>query len=583
MTASPSDPVPQAALAALQAGATAADLAAQIAHFAEAARLAPLLPQAHFNLGTALKKAGRLDQAFAALSEAVRLAPDFPPARVNLGTTAHALGRLDEARRHLEAALQLAPKATIWLALGRVLADGGNWIDACGALDRAVRMDGSLAPAWALLGSLSQRLANSAGAITCFRRCLQLNPTDIAAHSDLIHALCQDPATTPEMLLTAARAFDQACVRPLAPTEPARPARSGRIRIAYCSPDLYTHPVGFFWAPIIATHDRDRFEVFVYDDGRREDHITQATRAAVDHWSETRRLDDAALAERVRADNIHVLVDLSGHTGQHRLLTLARRPAPLQGVAGGHFCTTGMGCLDFLVSDRWHAPEGWDKDYTEPLLRLPAGYVAYRPPDYAPSVGPLPAEANGFVTFALFNRLAKLTAASAEAWARVMAACPGSRMLMVSAGLEDQRVQAGIAAAFQANGIGPERLRFLGSQPHARLLELYNQVDLALDSFPYAGGLTTCEALWMGVPVVTLAGRLMAGRHSLSHLSNIGLPELVADSVDSYVAMAVALANDRPRLAGLRAGLRPRMAASPLCDVVATTRAFEAAIVDKLG
>lgn len=333
-------------------------------------------------------------------------------------------------------------------------------------------------------------------------------------------------------------------------------------------------------APLIAAHDRDRFEIFVYHHGHRSDVVTDELRHQVEHWVDARGLDPAALADRVASDRIDVLIELAGHSGDHRLLTLARRPAALQGVAGGHFTTTGLPHVDFLVTDSWQAPPGAERHYSERLLRMPHGYNCYRPPADAPAVGPLPAQRRGQVTFGCFNRLAKVNDAVLDVWARILGAVPGSRLLLVGAGYLEPEVESRLKGRLSDAGVDSQRLELRGEIAHAQVLAAYNEVDVALDSFPYSGGLTTCEALWMGVPVVTLVGELFSGRHSLSHLANVGLPQFAAADVAAYFDIAVHLAANLPALAELRASLRDRMARSPLCDIAGQVRAFEAAVVD---
>jgi predicted O-linked N-acetylglucosamine transferase (SPINDLY family) len=277
-------------------------------------------------------------------------------------------------------------------------------------------------------------------------------------------------------------------------------------------------------------------------------------------------LSEEALAEQIRADAIDLLIDLSGHTGNNRLLTFARRPAPVQLTWMGYVGTTGLAAIDYLLADRFHVPVAAEKHLAETVLRLPDGYLCYEPPSYAPPVGPLPAEVPGRVTFGAFHSTAKITAQVIATWAEIMRQLPQARLVVKSHWLDDAGVRHHLATSFAAHDIAAERLELLGNTGHRQHLEQYNLVDLGLDSVPYSGGLTTCEACWMGVPVVTCPGETFASRHSLSHLSNIGMTETITSDLADYVSTAVRLARDLPRLAGLRAGLRERMAQAPLCD-----------------
>jgi predicted O-linked N-acetylglucosamine transferase (SPINDLY family) len=268
----------------------------------------------------------------------------------------------------------------------------------------------------------------------------------------------------------------------------------------------------------------------------------------------------------IRTDGIDVLFDLAGHTKGNRLRVFAHRGAPVQVTWAGYVGTTGVGAMDYILADRYQIPESDERFYTERVLRMPNDYVCYEPPPYSPVVGPLPAERNGCVTFGGFHNVGKAGALSVATWARVLHAVPDARLLLVYKKLNDPVVASRLRRRFAEAGIAEHRVTIEGSTPHWQLLNRYNDVDIALDSRPYSGGLTTLEAMWMGVPVVTVPGRTFAGRHSLSHLSNAGLADLVAADEDGYVRIAAELAADRRRLAELRRSLRPRLIDSPLLN-----------------
>jgi predicted O-linked N-acetylglucosamine transferase (SPINDLY family) len=257
---------------------------------------------------------------------------------------------------------------------------------------------------------------------------------------------------------------------------------------------------------------------------------------------------------------------MSGHTGGNRLLTFARKPAPVQITWIGYAGSTGMEAMDYILADRRLIPEGAEVHYRERVLRMPDDYICYDPPAHAPPVGPLPARTNGYVTFASFNNPSKVTPPVVALWAAILRQTPGSRFMSQFRGLGDAATRQRFVDLFAANGVAAERLELKGPTPQAEFLEQYNRVDLALDPFPYSGCTTTCEALWMGVPVVTFVGETFAGRQSLTHLANVGLSDLAATDSGRFVEIASALAGDLERLAALRAGLRERVARSPLCD-----------------
>ncbi len=330
--------------------------------------------------------------------------------------------------------------------------------------------------------------------------------------------------------------------------------------------------------PAVEARDGAAWELYIYSNGGRADDLTERIRAAADVWREIGGITDGAVAQLIREDEIDILVDLSGHLKGNRLLVFARKPAPVQVKwVGGQFNTTGMDAIDYFLTDAVETPRGAEKWFTEEVIRLPDGYACYDPPAYAPGVGPLPALSRGYVTFGCFNKLVKVNSDVVALWARLLHRLPTARLVLKTRPLGDAGVRERYHAMFEAHGVERERVELLAPSPHAELLAHYNEIDIALDPFPYSGGLTTCEALWMGVPVVTLAGETFAGRHSATHVYNVGLGDWVVETPADYLAVAERWSRDVAALADLRAGLRARMAASPLCDGVRFTRNLEAA------
>jgi protein O-GlcNAc transferase len=278
----------------------------------------------------------------------------------------------------------------------------------------------------------------------------------------------------------------------------------------------------------------------------------------------------------IERDEIDILFDLSGHTAHHRLLTFARKPAPVQASWIGYAGTTGFSAIDYLLADRFQIPPESEQYYSEKVLRLPNAWVCFEPPLDAPELGPLPAATSGTITFGSFNFLAKVTPNVVEDWADILKRVPNSRLILLYRGFDAELARTRFRELFTTCGIEESRVQLLGTHAHTDVMRRYQEVDIALDPFPYSGGLTTCEALWMGVPVVTCPGETFASRHSLSLMSNIGITETIAANMDDYVRIAVELAGDLPRLTDLRHRLRGQMASSPLCDAAGFTRAFEA-------
>ena len=342
-----------------------------------------------------------------------------------------------------------------------------------------------------------------------------------------------------------------------------------RLRLGYVSPDFNHHAVACFIEPVLAAHDRTRVEVFCYAAVRAPDRITARLRRLAEHWRDIAPLDDAAAAALIRADRPDLLVDLAGHTAHHRLGVFARRPAPVQATWLGYPNTTGLDAIGYRLTDAVADPPGQTEAFhSEKLVRLPATFSCYGPDADAPPVNDLPAARAGAVTFGSLNNFAKITPAVIALWSRLLRELPGSRLVLKSRGLGDAAVAARIRDAFAVHGIEPARLTLDGAELSvAAHLSLYHGIDIGLDPFPYNGTTTTCEALWMGVPVVTVTGANHVARVGASLLTHCGLTELVASDEAGYIAAAVALAGDPDRMTTLRRTMRDRLNAAPLTDI----------------
>ncbi len=539
----------------------------------------PDFAAAHYNLGNALARAGQFDAAVAAYRQAVALRPEVVDFHNNLGHALDAVGESDAALAAYRRALDLDPDhkdtlnnlALLFQSLGRLT-------DAEETLRRLLARHPDHAEANNNLGNVLLDQARIGEAMPYFRRAIEARPGDAAVHSNLLFALHYDPAQDSAGLLEAHRAWAErhaaaparAAARRVNTREPDR-----TLTVGYVSADLRQHPVGWFLLPVLADHDRHQVKAICYSGVARADDITAALKRSADGWVSTLGVTDEALAERIRADGIDILVDLSGHTAGNRLSVFAGRPAPVQVSWAGYFDTTGMKAIDCVLSDPRETPLGAERWFVEEVARLPDGYICYAPPRYAPAVAPLPAGTDRPITFGCFNNLSKVNKRVVALWSGLLRALPESRLLLKSKALGDGGVADRIRGLFAARGVAPGRLILEGGTAHVDLLASYGRVDIALDPFPYSGGLTTCEALWMGVPVVTLAGEWFVSRHATSHLTNAGHPEFVAETDARYLEIALSLALDRGRLAEIRAGLRPQMAASPLCDGPRFTRNIE--------
>jgi predicted O-linked N-acetylglucosamine transferase (SPINDLY family) len=351
-----------------------------------------------------------------------------------------------------------------------------------------------------------------------------------------------------------------------------------KLRIGYVSPDLCAHVVSRFIAPVLARHDRDAFEVYCYAEVAAPDEITTMLRGYANGWRDTVGEPDEHLAEAIRQDGIDILVDLAGHSASNRLLVFARKPAPVQITYLGYAATTGMTAMDYRLTDALADPPGMTEQFhSERLIRLPKCAWCYNKLADGPGVSELPASKAGHVTFCSFNNFAKVNEPLLRLWGRILQSVPGSRLLIKANALDSPSTQQRVRDWASGAGIDQNRLDLCGWLSLAEHYARYGQVDIALDTFPYHGTTMTCEALWMGVPVVTLAGGSHLSRVGVSLLTNVGLPELVAESADDYVRIAADLGGDLSRLRGMRATLRKRMEDSPLLDAAGFTKNLEAA------
>ena len=541
-----------------------------IACYRRALELKPDFAEAYNNLGVALKDQGNLDGAADAYRQALRLRPGYAEALNNLGNALNDQGKPGEAADCCRRALHLKPNyAEALNNLGNAFNAQGNLQDAVDCYRHALELRPNYAEAHNNLGVVQKDQGKLPEAIACYRRALELKPDYAGAHSNLLCALQYCTGVTPAALAEAHAEFDRRHAAPLrdavARSENLH-ARHDRLRLGFVSPDLGQHPIGYFLIRVLENLKHEPCETVCYSNRIVKDDLTRRFQAAATQWRDVLDMSDERLAAQIREDRIDILFDMAGHTAGNRLLVFAHKPAPIQVSWVGYVGTTGLSSMDYVLADPYEVPPGGERHFQEQVLRMPESYVCYDPPAYAPAVTPLPALDRGQVTFGCFNNPAKVTPQVIEVWAKILRRLPAARLVLKYKGWNDCEVARRFSEMFAAQAIDPGRVEFLGRSPHRELLAEYNRVDVALDAFPYSGCTTTCEALWMGVPVITCPGETFASRQSLSHISNVGLTETIAHDLDEYVELAVSLASDLQRLAKLRAGLRDRMAASPLCD-----------------
>jgi predicted O-linked N-acetylglucosamine transferase (SPINDLY family) len=522
-----------------------------------------------FNLGVVLQELGRPQEAIDCFGRSLDLRPDYVEALVNAGLALYETGQTDAAAEHLRRALALRRDShETLLALGTILAEQGQIGEAEACYRRAAALRPGEGFVHTGLGNVLAVAGRLDEALQAYRRAAELAPDFAGAYSNLL-LIANSAAETPSReLLQEARAFGARFAPPDAPWPcPARRADpQKRLRIGLVSGDFRAHPVGLFLESAIAALPEEELELFAYSTNRVEDAQTARFKALVPRWRAIEAMRDAEAAARIREDAIDILVDLSGHTAGNRLPLFARKPAPVQATWLGYFATTGLAAMDYVIGDRWVLPEGEEGHFVERPWRLPDSYLCFTPPQFDLAPGPLPALESGRITFGCFNNLMKLGDAVVAAWARLLQSVPEARLFLKTTQLSDAGLRARTLARFAARGVAPERLLLEGRAPRAELLAAYRSVDIALDPFPYPGGTTSLEALWMGVPVLTLRGERFVSRVGESILHTAGLADWVAQDEDDYLRRATDFAADLPALAALRAQLRPQLLASPLCD-----------------
>lgn len=557
------------ALQGIEAALAAGDGEAELLRLEAVAAEDPLNPVWLLARGVLLERLGQRPAAIDALDAAATLAPDSALAVTLLG------GALTRANRHaaatiaLQRAIALDPdnaqlvnmRAVVLLRMHRHAEARTLLLQVAEGREEQIAVLCNLANASVCLGLHD-------AALIAARRAEALAPEAVLPHKTLCNTLPYCEATTGADLLQALR--DCAARTPGASPPPFANPRDPdrRLVIGLLSGTLRTHPVGWLTVAGFETLDPARFDlVCLVQNPQPNDAMARRFRAVARDWIDTDLLDDAALAARAREAGVDVLVDLGGYGEAGRMSACRHRLAPVQVKwVGMQYHSSGLPEMDWFLTDRWETPPGFEPLYSERLLRLPDGYVCYSPPAYAPEVTTLPALGNGCVTFGCFNNLAKITGKVVASWAMILQRVPGSRLVLKTHQFSDAATCERLRAAFAAQGVAAERLELRGASRHRAFLAEYGDIDLVLDPFPYSGGLTTCEALWMGVPTLTLPGEFFASRHSFSHMSNVGLADWVAADLPGYVALAVEKTRDVAALAELRAGLRARVKASPLCD-----------------
>jgi len=551
-----------------------------IASFQRAIRVNVGFFEAHFSLANVYLGQGNFVAAEQAYRQVLKYKKDHAGANNNLGMIYLAQEKYDEAAMQFTAALKVQPESEHFISnLGRALYEQGLFCEAIRKHKQALNIAPLNAEFYYNLGVAYGDYGDLSSAEEAYRKALHFRPGYLKAHSNLLFLLSYNVLRSPEEMLREHCEWDriQGAEGRAHRFRHVPEADSGRrLRVGYVSPDFKKHSVSYFFEPLLAEHDREQVEVSCYAEVVREDEMTARLRELSDHWCSTVGMSDAQLAQRIHADGIDILVDLAGHTANTRVRAFTYKPAPIQVTYLGYFATTGLEAMDYWLSDAVLTADDTVEQSSETIYRLARSCLVYKAPEEAPAVVERPA--NGNITFGSFNDLSKVSEEAVKCWSEILRRVPGSRLLMKARQLSGEQERAIWCARFEAHGIGAERLIMRSKTAgRAEHLAMYGEVDIALDSMPRTGGATTAEALWMGVPVISLAGARFIERLSASMLNAAGLDELIAATAEAYVEKAVALASASERRRELRRGLRQRMAASPLCDARGLAQGLEEA------
>ena len=538
---------------------------------------------AHATLGLVLIGRGRLQDAAASLARAIELDPGHIDAYINLAHVHRSAGRLDDAAACYRQAIAINPAlAAAHANLGVILLEQLQLRAAEASFRSALTLAPKHGGALLGLGSVLVKLGMLAEAEALMRKLIKQEPDNTQAYDILLFLLNYRNTAYSQEARDLAVGYGKALSRKVGKqyrqwTHDPAPAR---LKVGIVSGDLYNHPVGYFLEGLLQALDPNRVEVVAYSNRpeRRTDEMSVRLQSHCSAWKGIHALDDAAAAALIHADGIHVLLDLAGHTGNTRLPVFGYKPAPVQAAWLGYFATTGVEQMDYLIGDPNVCPPEEESHFTETIWRLPETYLCFTPPDIEVTPAPMPALDNGYITFGCFNNVGKLTDQVVAVWSEILRQVPLARLMLKARQLGDTATCAQLRERFAAHGIGADRLILEGPTSRTHYLQAYQRLDIVLDPFPYPGGTTTVEALWMGVPVLTLRGNTMLSHAGENILRNVGLPEWIACDPTEYIAKAVALAADRAGLAALHQGLRQQALSSPMFDAPRFARHFEAAL-----
>jgi predicted O-linked N-acetylglucosamine transferase (SPINDLY family) len=542
-------------------------------------RINPNLAEVQCNLGTALLSKGALNEAANAFNAALNLKKDFLVALIGLGSVKQASGDFESARRYYVEALHNRPDdAVAHFRLGMIMREWDRLDMAAICFRNAIRFKPDFGQAYMGLGETLQASGLIEESEVCFRKTIELDPGNNLAWSNLLLSMNYNPAYNPAQLLEAHKRWGDGLIAQsencpsLSVQLKSDPDRI--LRIGYVSADFCQHPAASFLEPVLRNHDPTGFKIYCYSQGSKTDSITAVFKTLADEWRDIRTRSDEQVRQNIVQDRIDIIVDCTGHMADNRLPLFSKRCAPIHISWMGYPNTTGLSTMDFRFGDEITDPVTSDPLYVEKLIRLPQSFCCYEPPEDAPEGSELPALKSGHITFGSLHTLARLNHTVIARWSGVLRSLPSSRLVIFRTVL-NETIENSLSDQFAAHGIDRSRIDFVRRIPEDGHLGIYKRIDIALDTTPWSGHTTACEALWMGVPVITLAGDRHAGRMVASVLMQLGLDDFIAENEEEYSAIAEKTSRELPSLAMLRNGLRSLMETSPLCDGKSFTRNLE--------
>ena len=553
-----------------------------ISCYRSAIKIKPDYAEVYYNLGLLFDEQGKPEEAVLSFRTALEIKPDFADAHIGIGNTLNNQGMLKDAVLWFQKGINLQPNNVMaYNNMGAALHNQDKLDEAALCYGKALNVNPNTAATFNNLGLVLHDQGRLKEAGEYFRKALKMDPTFVRAYSNFLLSLLYDSEYDPDYIFSEHKKWNDfyghpSIKRPVPHVN--SPRQDRRLRIGYVSPDFRNHSCAWFIEPLLEFHNRDKVEIFCYGTVKKGDNVTDRIRRLAHSWHCTQGISDMEVAKQIRSDGIDILVDLAGHTKGNRLPVFALKPAPVQMTWLGYNFTTGLEAMDYRLSDNYLTPLNGRERFSERLYNLNRCSLVYRPPGKTPEPGTPAFERNRHITFGSFNNLSKVSPCTIALWARVLNETPGSKLMLKARQSRDFGSKERILRVFSEHRISADRVIFKGyASSTFEHLAHYHEIDLALDTFPYNGTTTTCEALWMGVPVITLTGNHTVSRWGLSLLAAVGLEELAAKTEDEYITIIKGLVYSHRRLKALKTGMRDRLISSPLCDAKGFAEAVEEA------